>query len=136
MPPDVMAIASLARRAAREPLASGIEAPDPVEAERGVTIMGGRIREWGGAQADPLVEVRGAGEMLLVPVSVLEAWFRADRGPRTLGLGLLRPDESAQRRGATAVVFLHYSAGGTAEIKRLGLLATFFWRLRHRLGLH
>jgi hypothetical protein len=136
MLPEMAAIAALARRAAREPVDGRIEPPDPREAEQDVAIMCGRIREWGGTTNDPLVEVRGQDEVLLAPVSVLEGWFRSDRGPRDLCVSLQEPDAAAKAKGATAIVAMYYSSGATVEIKHLGPVAGFFWRLRHRLGLH
>jgi len=136
VPPGLADIAALARRAAREPIDGLIESPDPTEAERDVAIMCGRIRQWGGASDDPLVECRGQDEVLLAPVSVLEAWFRADRGPRNLCVSLQEPDDAATANGATAIVAMYFSSGATVEIRRLGPVAGFFWRLRHRLGLH
>jgi hypothetical protein len=113
-----------------------IEPPDPKDAEQDVAIMCGRIREWSATIDDPLVEFRRQDEVLLAPVSVLESWFPTDRGPRTLMLSLQKPDVAAKANGASAIVSKHYSSGGTVEVKHLGPVAGFFWRLRHRLGLH
>jgi hypothetical protein len=136
MPPEMAAIAALARRAAREPVDGHSEPPDPKVAGQDVAIMCGRIREWGVTTDDPLVEFRCQDEVLLAPVSVLESWFRSDRGPRNLGLSLQEPDDAAKANGATAIVSMYYSSGAIVEIKHLGPVAGFFWRLRHRLGLH
>lgn len=136
MSPEVAAIAALARRAAREPVDGHIEPPAPRDAEQDIAIMCGRIREWSATIDDPLVELRGQNEVLLAPVSVLESWFRSDRGPRTLMLSLQPPDATAKANGASAIVSMHYSSDGSVEVKHLGPVAGFFWRLRHRLGLH
>ena len=136
MASETAAIAALARRAAHEPVDGEGRSPDPEEAELDVAFVCGRIRNMAAARVDPLVEVRGQDEVLLVAVSVLEAWFRTDRGPPNLGVSLQEPDESAQTNGATAIVSMHYSPTGTLEIKRLGPLAGFFWRLRGWLRLY
>jgi hypothetical protein len=74
--------------------------------------------------------------MLLAPVSVLEAWFRSERGPRNLCISLQEPDDLAKANGAIAIVALFFSSGATLEIRHLGPIAGCFWRLRHRLALH
>ena len=136
MPPEVARIGALARRAARESSEEVVGPPDPLEAEQAVAIMCGRIRELGGAAEDPLVEFRGQDEVLLAPVSALEGWFRSERGPRNLCVSVQEPDDTAKARGAAAVVAMYYSAGATVNIRHLGPVAGFFWRLRHRFGWH
>jgi hypothetical protein len=135
MSPETAAIAALARRVARVPDDSNIERPDPAEAERDVAIMGGRIREFGAGVSDPTVEIRGQNEVIVAPVSALQAWFRSERGPGSLRVSLQEPDDVAKARQAVGIVSFTFSSGARIEIRRLGPVAGFFWRLRHRLGL-
>jgi hypothetical protein len=137
MSPDAAAIAALARRVAREPGDGEPRPPIASDAELDVREFGGRIHGYAGGAINPLIEVRGVEESLLVPLAALEEWFRADRGPHNTSVSLRVADEVAKTRGAVAVISLGWSSGGTLEIRRGGRrLGVFFRRIRYRLGFY